>query len=249
MSKLFELLTVEPDLQGTYKKILDEAKGTFSKKEGLFTGSIRKLDLFDSSAPETPIERQELTTTVNDKLDYMFDPVIQYFDALLQKEDANQRASAPLKVGDIVFADRLPATYLLGMESKLKELRQVFDEIPTLAPGISWEKDEEIGKNVYKTKFPDEKFKTAKVFRHQVLYQATDKHPAQIEKWEDTENVGKYVTTKWSGMISPSEKSEMLSRIDILLRAVKKARQQANTEEVNTSLSIGERISNYILGN
>jgi len=248
MSKLFELLAVEPDLQGTYKKILEEAKGTFAKKEGLFTGSIRKLELFDANAQEPPVERQELTTTVSDKLDYMFDSVVKYFDALLQKEEANQRALADLKVGDLVFGERLPATYLLGLETKLKELRQVFDEIPTLAPGISWEKDETIGKHVYKTRYPEEKFKTAKVFRHQVLYDATDKHPAQIEKWEDTENIGKYVTTKWSGMISPSEKSDMLSRLDILIRQVKKARQQANTGEVNTTLEIGEKIANYILG-
>jgi hypothetical protein len=247
MGKLFELLAVEPDLQGAYKRILEEAKGTFSKKEGLFQGHVRELKMFDASLPEAPIERTELSTTVNDKLKYVFQSINQYFDALLQKEESNQRALAPLKIENIVFSEGLPATFLLGMESRLKELRQVIDEIPTLQPGVKWVRDETIGKHVYRTEYPEEKFRTAKTFKHQVLYPATDKHPAQIEKWEETENTGKYILTRWSGMISSAEKSDILERVDTLIRAVKKARQQANTEEVK-ALEIGEKITNYILG-
>ena len=48
-------------------------------------------------------------------------------------------------------------------------------------------------------------------------------------------------------MISPSEKSVLLSRIDKLIMAVKQARQRANTQEV-VKTTIGKEIFNYIMG-
>ena len=48
-------------------------------------------------------------------------------------------------------------------------------------------------------------------------------------------------------MISPAEKSAILGRLDKLTRAVKKARQKANTAEV-TKVTIGEELFKYIHG-
>lgn len=247
MAKLHELLAVEGDLEGTYKKILEETTTTFAKKPGLFFGFSKELEMFADSAGglETPNEYQELTDTVHSKLEYTASSVKRYFDAVLQKEMTNQTARADLVVDGKVIADLLPATFLLGLETKLKALRKVYEAIPTLAPGKKWVPDPTKGEHVYLTDRPDEKFKTAKTFKHKVLYEATDKHPAQIEKWEETENVGKYVTTTWSGMLTSAEKSEMIGRLDKLLRAVKKARQRANTAEVVKG-SIGDKLFAFI---
>jgi hypothetical protein len=228
MGKMHEILAVEGDLEGVYKKILEEAKVLFSKKTEHFMGFVKRLENIVEGLPEQAPEYKELVTTVHEKLDYVGDALTNYIDTVLQKELTNQTAKATLEVDGKVIGTDLPATFLLGLETKLKFIRSVYEEIPTLAPGIEWVADEISGKGVYKCKHPDEKFKTAKTFKHKVLYDATDKHPAQIEKWEEQVPVGKYITEIKCGMLSPAEKSMMLGRIDKLIQSVKKARMKAN---------------------
>ena len=247
MPKLHELLAVESDLEGTYKNILSETTNTFSKKPHLFLGAEKRLEMFDDKAEAQPVQRQEMTETVKGKLDYQSESIVRYLDAVLQKERTNQDAKANLEIDDLVIAEDIPATFLLGLETKLKHVRSVYMAIPTLPPNIKWEKDENIGEDVYRRVHPEETFKTAKTFKHKVLYEATDKHPAQIEKWEENVDVGRYTTASWNGFISPTEKSVLLGRIDKLLRAVKKARQRANTQEVAKD-EIGSALFNYING-
>jgi hypothetical protein len=247
MSKLHELLSVEGDLEGEYKKILDETKNTFSKKEDHFFGFVRKLVMFDENAPETPDEHKEMVTTVHDKLEYSKDAITRYIDAVLQKESTNQIAVADLVIDGMTIAVGLPATFLLGLETKLKHIREMYETIPTIPPGIKWEHDPTKGDHVYSMTYPEVKFKTEKIFKVQVLYEATDKHPAQVEKIPETKDVGRYEKYTWSGMMSPAEKSMVLGRIDKLIRAVKKARQRANSAEV-MDRSIGEDLFRYING-
>lgn len=244
---LHELLAVEGDLEGAHKKILEETRNTFTKKADHFFGQHRKLQMFADDGVEYPEEFKELDTTVNQKLEYLAGTEIRYFNALLGKESTNQVAVADLIVDGVTLGTDLPATFLLGMETRLKHLRAVYEAIPTLRPGISWVKDESMGEDIYKTEKPDEKLKTETVVEPIVLYEATKEHPAQIKEVSKTRNVGKYITTTWSGMISSAEKSVILERIDKLIRAVKQARQRANTTEV-VKRTIGKELFDYIHG-
>lgn len=248
MGQLHELLAVEGDIEGIAKKIIEETVKVFSDKPALFIGFNRHLEMFaeDDSENHQGIEdHQEITETVSNKLDYMSDHVKRYFDSLLQKELTNQTAKADLIVDGLIIAKDLPATFLLGLESRLKNLRRVYEAIPTLAPGIKWLPDETKGQNIWAADRPEERYKTAKAFKSQVLVEATEHHPAQVEKWEETVNVGKYVNKRWCGMLSPAQKSMMLARIDKLIRAVKKGRQRANKAEVEVR-NIGAELFAFI---
>ncbi len=244
-SVLHELLAVEGDLDGAHKKILQETKATFLKKKDHFMGHHRKLSMFVDDNIEHPEQYKKIDTTVGEKLSHMQKTEIRYFNAMLQKEATNQTATADLVIDGKILGKDLPATFLLGMESRLKHLREVYEAIPTLQPGISWIPDESQGKNIYKTEKPEEALKTETVVEPVVLYKATDRHPAQVKEVSKTNNVGKYVTYAWSGMVSPAEKSIYLEKIDKLIRAFKKARQRANTTEV-VNRSIGKEIFTYI---
>lgn len=247
MGKLHELLAVESDLEAVAKKTTEEAIKTFINKPNRFMAFHRCCTMFDdekqNEAP--PDEYLSLTTTVAEKIEYVGEKIAEYYDAVLQKEKTNHQAKADLIVDGSVMETDLPATFLLGLESKLKKIRDLYEAIPTLSPGIEWIPDPDIGKHVYRMKHPETKYKTAKTFQHKVLYDATDKHPAQIERWEETINIGRFVKEIWSGMISSSEKAEILKRLDKLLQGVKKARQRANNIEV-TEAEIGKKILNYI---
>jgi len=244
-SLLHELLAVEGDLEGAHKKIIEETKNTFTKKSDHFLGQHRRYEAFIEDGIDYPEEEKAIDTTVKDKLSHMQKTEVRYFDAILQKEATNQVAKADLIVDGITLGTNLPATFLLGMETRLKYLRTVYEAIPTLAPGISWELDTSIGKNIYKAAKPIEKLRTETVVEPVVLYEATKEHPAQVKEVSKVNNIGKYITNSWSGMISPAEKSILLEKIDKLIRAFKKARQRANTTET-LNINIGEEIFKFI---
>ena len=243
--KLHELLAVEADLEGRARNIMNETRKVFKEKPALFMGAIRTYTPFTEDGIDYPEENQAMSTTVAEKLTYTNKSIVKYYDALLQKESTNQVAKADLVVDGEVIAKDLPATFLLGMESRLRKVREVYAMIPTLSVGTEWKADEGKGKGVFSMVHPEEKMKTQKTMKSTVLYEATENHPAQIDKWEEVENVGKYTKNVWCGMVSPARKSELLDRIDLLIRSVKKARQRANSTEVIKS-NIGAALLNFI---
>ena len=144
-----------------------------------------------------------------------------------------------------IFAEKVPATFLLGMESRLARLREMYTKIPTLAPGTKWELDENLGKGIFATAHPEVKFITEKTLDFLEVAKATKEHPAQVREFTKDVQIGKRTTTRWSGMISPVLKSEMLERLDTLRNAVKQARQRANAVEVKNR-KLAQDIFNYI---
>ena len=248
-AKLHELIAVEGDLEGTAKKIIDEAANTFKNKDEHFLALRREVKMLADTAEarvEETSEGKELVSTVFEKLDYVRSPVIRYWDAVLQKEATNQTAKADLVVDGKTVSSGLPATFLLGMENKLKSLRAMYESIPTHPPGRSWIPD--VGhshKNVYVAKDDEIRVRTKKLTKPVVLYEATKDHPAQVKEVTEDVPVGQVVTRYWSGMISPAEKSDILARIDVLLRSVKKARQRANSTEV-VKATVGKVLIDFI---
>jgi len=247
---LHELLAVEGDLAGVAKKVIDEAEHTFRQKQDHFWGSHKTLKMFneDRENEEAAGEaHKEMVTTVDDKLKYVFEHVVNYYDAMLQKEATNQTARADLVVDGKVLAKDVPATYLLGMESRLKALRTMCESIPTLSPGVRWIPDTERGEGVYRAEHPEVTNKTEQVLRFQEVSKATNQHKAQVETWKDNVPVGRYTTEKWCGAYSPAQKSDILGRVDQLIQAVKQARQRANTAPV-IKCNVGKEIVDFIMG-
>ena len=250
MAKMHELLAVESDLAGNYKRVRDEGINTLSKKPDHFFGHHKSLLMFDESRKNeeaSAAQHKEMTTTVSEKIEWVNDSAINYFDALLQKESTNQTAKADLVIDGRTMAKDVPATFLLGMETKLREVRQLYEAAPTLPPGVKWEHAEQDGRGVWRTANPEVTEKTEKTVEHKIIVPATDKHPAQVEKWTANKVIGQFTTTKVSGAWTVAQKADCLGRIDKLLRAVKKARQRANTVEV-VERKIAKELFDYISG-
>jgi hypothetical protein len=246
MSKLHELLAVEADLKGVSDKVISEAIVTFTKKTDHFQGFTKRYEPYrDGLEHFLPSESKELVTTVKDKLDYVVDHIARYLNAVAQKERTNQAAKADIVVDGITIAQHIPATFLLGMESKLKDIRKVFESIPTLSPGIRWEEDTQKGKGVFVAPIT-ERLRTEKKMKPVVLYEATDKHPAQVKESTEDVAIGKYVQTDWSSMLSPADKSVLIGRVDKLTQAIKRARQRANEQEV-IDIQVATDLFDYIL--
>lgn len=244
MGKLYEILPVESARAGAAKRILEEAKKTFHSLE-LFGGYTKILNMFkDDRQNENMTEHKAVTTTVQDKLDYIIPFIRDHYDAFYQKEKSNQNASADIILIDgTVVATSLPACALLGLENHLKELREVLEAIPTLAHGISWIPGEL--PNIYQDEHSKVTMKTEKTKKCIIKSPATDKFPAQVELEPFDESVGRYTLSINSGCMSSAEKSRLIGRCDTLLLAVKTARQRANAVEANTEV-IGDKLLKFI---
>lgn len=248
MAELHEVLAVERSAENTAKKLMKESEKTFSK-ENLFLGQVRLFSMFDSNLSEMDhTEESTLETTVDENLDYLNNAVSNWFDVVLQKELANQEAKADIILSDgTVVAEQLPATFLLGLETKLTALRELYQKIPTLAPGIAWIPDVSNEKaGVYTTQSPSVAFKTEKVLDFRVVVEPTEHHPAQVKELQRTENIGKYETTRYSGMLTPVEKANRLAKIEELLTSTKRARVRANKAKINKDAKIGKVLLDFI---
>lgn len=248
VAKLHELLAVESDLDATAKKVMEEAKVTFTKKVDHFIGAHKGLKMFDEQRAQEELaatEHKALVTTVPRKLDYIRKPITRFWDAVLQKDATNQVAYADLVVDGEVLGEGLPATWLLGMEQKLRSLRAVYEAAPTHAPGVEWIPDPDRGEDVFKAAHPETKDKAEKKLRADVIVPATEHHPAQVRDYTENVKVGVFSVDRWCGTITPARKSEYLERIDKLIRAVKKARVRANNVEVK-KVRVASKLFDYI---
>lgn len=246
MAKLHEILAVVGDLTTTAKKVNDEAIGTFGKKAELFIGSVAEVTHFsDEDRVLDTTEHKEIVATVFEKLKYLVRANVRALDAYLQKEATNQKANADIEIDGKVIAQNVPATVLLGLETKLADLRAVYMAIPTLAPGPEWALDPAQRHGVYRSAHPDVRFRTKKTMRAFQLSPATQHHPAQVQAITEDAPIAKISVQTWSGMITSAQKSDLLDRIDQLVRAVKRARQRANMEPVDQR-KIGDALLDHI---
>lgn len=252
--KLHEVLAVEGELQGVFKNIVAETTTSFEKKPHLYQGSIKTLTMVDDTRKHEEASGSQVvnvTDTVPAKLEYTWASVIRYLDCVLQKEEANQRAVADLVVEadgeSVTLAAAVPATYLLGLETKLALLRPMLLAIPTLPPGGQWVPDEAQEKpGIYRRTQVDVSDKTEKTVKPITLAPATDKHPAQVQVLNVDVAIGHYATQYFHAGMTPHDKSVLLGRLDDLTRAVKQARQRANCTETR-DLHIGKAVVDFLM--
>jgi len=249
--KLHQLLAVEPEIKSGEEKVRKETIKTFTGKQGHYDGLIRKYTPNGENEKESVEEEKIVVDTVTDKLEYTQTSIIRLLDFNLQKELANTKAKADIIVEDnegkeTTIATDLPATVLLNLESRLKDIRSIYNAIPTCDPSTTLIKDVN-NKNRYISKTPDVRVRTKKTPRVIVKYQATKEFAAQTDLIYEDLPCGTIETTQYSGRLTPAEKSQLLGRIDELIRGVKTARQKANDVEVDKE-KIGKKLFNYIHG-
>lgn len=234
-----QLLAVQSDVKNEYNHVLEEGKVTFQKKADHFLEGHRKLEMFEDSRKQEEsahAQHKEMVDTVPAKLNYMRSAIARRVDHMLQLASTNQVAVADWLVDGVPLGgqdgEKLPAVFLLEMEQVLKDIRQVIEKIPTLAPGVKWVADAQKGEGVYRAQLDEESLRTEKKLRWQEISAATDKHKAQVETWKEDIPVGKYSLEKYSGMITPAAKSRLLAAVSRRMDEVKRARMRANSTEI-----------------
>jgi len=248
---LHELLAVETGLSETSNRVQKETTKTLATKETIFAGMVKAHVLFDESLQHLTqaTESKEVQSTATEQLDYAATEIARYWDVTLQKEDANQRAKADIVVGDTVIAKDIPAIVLLSMEKKLTSLLALYNALPTLDASKSWIKAEGYPvANVFVTKNQRENQQSLTEKTWVEVSPATKEFKAQLVQQEKTTVVGKFIIDEFSGALTSLDKAEKIQRLTATIRAVKTARQRANTEVVDTEKKFADAIFGYING-
>lgn len=237
MAKLHELLAAEKTKKAPWGEISAETLKKFKNAEGFFNGHSTSLAMIGDSPENTATEAQardekQVVTTVVDTLEYALDIFGKSEDLQFQKNLTNRKATATIMWRGQILIDDVPVDELLGLESRLGELRKIFDAIPTLDATKHWELDSQSGRNIWVIKFPEQKMKTEKRIEPIQLSPATDKHPANVTTATRDVPVGTFTTIKRSGAATALQKAEAIKTIDELLVEVKQARMRANETEV-----------------
>lgn len=246
-AQLHEIIAVEAGLKQTAENVLTEAKKTFSTKQGHFDGFSKTYRARKEDDNERIIgEEKHIVTTVPEKLEYVQKSFIRLLDCIGQKEKTNTLAKADIILEDgTVLEENVPATVLLSLETQIKRIRDLYSKALTLDPAKRWSKSTQES-NVWESD-PVNQVRTTKEAVPVIKYEATKEHPAQVDLVGKDIQVGDWTTIYKSGAITPILKSDLLSRIDQLERAIKRARMRANTQEI-VDFKIGQKIFNFING-
>ena len=189
-------------------------------------------------------DNRDVVTTVGETLGYLFEHWEKFEDTQFKKNITNQKATASLNIGEVGIAE-VPVDELMGLETRLTKLREIFHQIPTLDATKEWQKSN-VREGVWIASSPDVTTKTERIISPVVLYEATKEHPAQIEKVTRDEIVGTFTTVNFSGAATSLQKAMALRRIDELISEVKKARMRANSINV-VDKKIGQVLADYLL--
>ena len=243
MTKLNQVVALEKGLKGRVKSSITAMHHQL-QKSALFTGLSRVYQPKDEDGDTLPAENTRVQLTVPDQLDAAAQQLTNLFDVVATKEWGNTHAKADIVVDGSVLIKGAPVPYLLFLEKELVDWRTFVTKVPVLDQAEVWVEDDTVD-NQWRT-MPTGTVRSKKVLRYLTLAPATDKHPAQVQTFNEDVPVGTWMTTKMSGAIPTKRRDQLIERADKLLDAVKAAREEANGTEV-TQVKPGEDVFAYLL--
>lgn len=210
----------------------------------LFTGISRTYTPNDADDTETlPPESKRVQKLVRDVVKEATEHLANLWDAVATQEYGNCEARADIKIGDEIILDDVPVGVLLFLEKQLTDLHTFVSGMPVLPDDREWDWDGTKGCYAADTVWQN---RTRKTPKNHVKFEPTEHQPGQAEVYMVDAIVGKWNILHYSGCVPAEDKKETVERVEHLREAVKKAREQANTAEVEQR-KIAEPVLAYAL--
>jgi hypothetical protein len=239
--KLHQILPVEKDAKAQAVAALTKAHHLL-EKQPLLSGIQRTYRPKDDGGDQLPPESTRVQVRTAAVIADVVMSMTRAFDIVATKETANRNASADLVIGDHVLLTDVPVAVLLFLEKQLVNLHTFVAKLPVLDPSEQWVYDETA--DTWATE-PFETTRSRKLPRSYEKAPATQHHPAQVEMYFEDVIVGTWTTVKRSGALPAARIKVLLERVEILQRAVKLAREAANTAEVE-NVKIGRQFFDFL---
>lgn len=243
MTKLNQIIAVEKGIKAQTNRAITDVYHKLQKTQ-LFGGLSRTYRPKDDDGEELPGESVKVQLKAEEVLADGAKAFIKLFDVVLTKDEANREAAGEIVVDGLTIASDVPVSTLLFLEKQLGDVQTMIGKIPVLDPAETWHYDETAdcwrAEDVQTTR-------TKKIPRNHVKSPATERHPAQVEVYNEDVVVGLWTKTTFSGAMPASRVRELSERVTKLQTAVKYAREQANSIEI-IQQRMGDGIFTYILG-
>jgi len=238
---LNKIVSIEKGVKSSnYKEITQVHKQI--QKTPLLSGLSRVYRPKDDDGDQFPAESNKVQYTANQAIEEAKVTFTRLFDVVATKDWGNCTAKANVVVDGEVLLKDVPVTYLLFLEKQLKDLSTFVEKIPVLDPSENWSWDN--NQNCFRSESTSTT-KTKKVPRVLVKYEATEQHAAQTEVFHEDIVQGTWEVTKFSGAIQATRSKELSERVSALTKAVKFAREEANSAVVE-DVKVGDKVLNWI---
>jgi len=240
--KLNQIVAVVSGKKTDAQKVLTEAHNHRLKPDGL-SGLTRNYKPVKEDGEQLPSEIKTVQVTVPQVIKEVAASLNAMLDAVLTQDVGNTIAKATIRVDGQAILSDVPVTYLMFLEKQLTDLDTFVSKLPVLDPAETWFEDSDIGGF---TTAPYLTLKAAKVYKTHVAHPPTEHHPAQVQTYTVDETVGTWTNIKKSGAIRPQQRSAMLARVKALKDAVRVAREEANSIEVDQKAA--GAVLHYVFG-
>ncbi len=242
------LLAIEPSIRQTAKRAETDAYHQLQKPALLsgysktYTPKDADADIWDLRPDEGVKVQIDAETVMQD----MAAELAKWFSTMALKEATNAVARADIVIDGTTLLAQVPTTYLMFLERQLVDLLTFVSKLPVLDAAENWSHTE--GATAWAST-PVVTLSTKKIPRNHVLAEATDKHPAQVQVYQEDAVVGRWTSIKFSGAVPAKRVAELTERVKKLQAAVKDARDVANRTALVTDLEeAGTKVFNYIMG-
>lgn len=244
MTQLNQILGVQQGAKSGAERAETNAHHLLQRTDGL-AGIARTYRRRHDDGDELPPESTLVQVRTMDVIAEMVAAQVRYYDTVATKDVGNcvAKADVVLDDGTTLLRD-VPAVTLLFLEKQLVRLRAFVNKLPTLPPSSTWMRDE--ATDTWVTE-PVETTRTTKVLRNHVLSEGTVEHPPQVQVYTEDVVVGYWSTRKFSGALPVSQVNAMRRRLEELQRAVRFAREKANSTTIE-DVKVGEVLTRYLFG-
>lgn len=243
MAKLNQIIAVEKGIKSQSLRDLTDSHQML-QKTSLLSGISRTYRPKDEEGEQLPPESTKVQVKAEEVIRRTAEVLTRLFDVTATKDWANTQAKADVVVDGQVLLSQVPATYLLFLEKQLVDLHTFVSKLPVLDASETWTFDNSA--DAWATE-PMQTTRTKKIPRNHVKAEATEHHPAQVEVYYEDVVVGYWRTVKFSGALPAARVNELIERVQKLQQAVKFAREEANSIEVQDQ-KVGETVFKYIFG-
>lgn len=241
MPKLNQIIAIQATKKSLAKDALTEVYQMLQKSD-LLSGIARSYKPKDELGEALPPESKLVQFKVDEAISKITKSLVEMFDVVATQDWANCEAKADVVVAGKVVIKAVPVTHLLFLEKQLIDLHTFIEKLPALDTAERWSYD--ASQDCFASE-PYQSLRTKKVPKTHIKYEATKEHPAQVEMYMEDVTVGTWTAVKYSGAIPAARRNAMLERVRALQDAVKAAREEANSRDVEPK-KVGEAVLDFI---
>ena len=240
--KLNQIIAIEAGVKKRHTADISALHQTL-QKSALFNGSLNTFTPLNEDGPKLPEQRVHMQQNALALVKQAEASLVDLWDTVGTKDAGNTTAVGTVTVDGIELAKDVPITHLLFLENQLTDIMTFVKKLPTLDPSKAWVYTET--KDTWETEYPEIRLKTKKTTQSLLKVAPSEFGPGQAELVTVDVQEGQYKIQEMSSAFPAARVRTLIERVVNVQNAVKFAREQANSLEIERK-KLSSNILSYI---